>query len=79
VIFLIDNGNTPNFIHRRVVEETHCYVHAVHNFQIMIANENMMKCDGKCESVKLKMGDYNLKPHMLSIEVGICDVVLRLE
>jgi hypothetical protein len=46
VIVLIDSGNTHNFIHRRVVEETHCYVHAIPNFQIMIANGGMMKCGG---------------------------------
>jgi hypothetical protein len=76
VIVLIDNDNTHNFIHRRVVKETHCYVHAIHNFQIMIANGGMMKCGGSCENVKLQMGEYHLKSHMFSIEMGGCDVVL---
>jgi len=46
VIILIDSGITHNFIHRRVVEETHCYLCAIHNFQIMIANGGIMKCGG---------------------------------
>jgi hypothetical protein len=46
VIVLIDSGNTHNFIHRRVAQETHCYVHPISNFQIMIANGGTMKCGG---------------------------------
>jgi 5S rRNA maturation endonuclease (ribonuclease M5) len=38
VIVLIDSDSTHNFIHRRVTEETHCYVHAIPIFKIMIAN-----------------------------------------
>jgi hypothetical protein len=36
----------------------------------------MMKCRGRCEIVKLQMGDYHLKIHMFSIEMGSCDIVL---
>jgi hypothetical protein len=79
VIVLIDNDHTHNFIHCLVVEETHCYVHVVHNFQIMIANGGTMKCGGKCENVKLQMGDYLLKSNMFSIEMGGCDVVLGVQ
>jgi hypothetical protein len=79
VIVLIDSGNTHNFIHRRVAKETHCYVHPIPNFQIMIANGGMMKCGGQCENVKLQMGEYHLKTHMFSIEMGGCDVVLGEE
>jgi len=46
VIVSIDGIKTHDFIHKRVVEETHCYVHAIPNFQIMIANGGMMKCGG---------------------------------
>jgi hypothetical protein len=45
---LVDNGSTPNFIHKRVAEETHCFVHSVHNFQIVITDGGMMKCGGRC-------------------------------
>jgi hypothetical protein len=53
VIILVDSGSTHNFIHRRIAQETHCYVHAVNNFQIMIANGGSMKCGGRCENVRL--------------------------
>ena len=35
-----------------------------------------MKCEGRCENVKLQMGHYQLKTHMFSINMGGCDIVL---
>jgi hypothetical protein len=49
VIILVDSGSTHNFIHHHIAQETHCYIHAVNNFQIMIANGSSMKCGGRCE------------------------------
>jgi hypothetical protein len=51
----------------------------VSNFQILIANGGTMKCGGRCENVKLQMGDYHLKTHMFSIAMGGCDIVLGVE
>ena len=45
----------------------------------MIANGGMIKCGGHYENVKLQLGDYNLKIHMLSIDMGGCDTVLGVE
>jgi hypothetical protein len=75
VIILVDSGSTHNFIHRRIAQETHCYIHAVNNFQIMIANGGSMKCGGRCENVHLQIGDYHLKSHMFVIDMGGCDIV----
>jgi hypothetical protein len=76
VIILVDSGSTHNFIHRRIAQETHCYIHAVNNFQIMIANGGSMKCGGRCENVHLQIGDYHLRSHMFAIDMGGCDIVL---
>jgi hypothetical protein len=38
-----------------------------------------MKCGGHCENVCLKIGDYNLKSHMFTIEMGGCDIVPGVE
>jgi hypothetical protein len=57
VIILVDSGSTHNFIHRYISQETHCYIHAVNNFQIMISNGGSMKCGGRCENVHLQIGD----------------------
>jgi hypothetical protein len=42
----------------------------------MIANGGSMKCGGHCENMCLQIGDYQLKSHMFSIDVGGCDIVL---
>jgi len=46
VIILVDSGITHNFIHRCIAQENNCYISAVNNFQIMIANGGSMKCGG---------------------------------
>jgi 3-dehydroquinate synthetase len=79
VIILIDSGITHNFIHHRISQETYLYIHAVNNFQIMIANGGSMKCRGHCENVCLQIGQYNLKYHMFSIDMGGCDIFLDAE
>jgi hypothetical protein len=48
VVILVDSGSTHNFIHRCISQETHSYIHAINNFQIMIANGGSMKCGGHC-------------------------------
>jgi hypothetical protein len=45
----------------------------------MIANGGSMKCGGRCENVCLQIGDYHLKSHMFSIDIGGCDIVLGAE
>jgi hypothetical protein len=79
VIILVDSGSTHNFIHRRIAQETHCYIHAINNFQIMIAKGGSMKCGGHCENVRLQIGDYHLKSQMFAIDMGGCDIVLGVD
>jgi hypothetical protein len=76
VIILFDSGSTHNFIHRHIAQETHCYIHAVNNFQIMNANGGSMKCGGCCENVHLQIGDYHLNSHMFAIDMDGCDILL---
>eukprot|EP00253_Pinus_taeda_P016898 PITA_16898 len=76
VVVLIDSGSTHNFIHQRVAETVHCFVRAISNFHVQIADGGTMKCEGRCENVKLQMGDYQLKTHMFTINMGVCDIVL---
>jgi hypothetical protein len=79
VIILVDSGNTHNFIHCHIAQEINCYIHvSVNNFQIMISNGGSMKCGGCCENVCLQIGQYHLKSHMFSIDMGGCDIVLVL-
>jgi hypothetical protein len=79
VIILVDSGNTHNFIHCHLSQETNCYIRVVNNFQIIIANGGSMKFGGRCENVRLQIGQYNLKYHMFTIDMGGCDIVLGAE
>jgi hypothetical protein len=79
VIILVDSGSTHNFIHRRIAQETNCYIQAANNFQIMIANGESIKCGGRFENVHLQIGDYHLKYQMFVIDMGNCDIVLSEE
>ena len=45
----------------------------------MIANGVLIKCGGCYENAKLQIGDYHLKTHMFSIDMGDCDIVLGVE
>jgi hypothetical protein len=38
-----------------------------------------MKCGGRCENLCLQIGQYNLKSHMFSIDMGGYDIVLGVE
>jgi hypothetical protein len=79
VIIIVDSGRTHNCIHRCISQEFNCYICVVNNFQIMIGNGSSMKCGGRCENVRLQIGQYHLKPHMSSIDMGGCDIVLGVE
>jgi hypothetical protein len=79
VIILVDSGSTHNFIHRCIAQETHFYIHAINNFQIMISNGGSMKCGGHCENVCLQISDFHLKSHMFSIDMGGCNIVLGVD
>ena len=79
LVVLIDSGSTHNFIHQRVAEVVHCFVRAVSNFQLQIVDGGIMKCEGRCENVKLQIGDYQLKTHIFSVHMGGCNIVLGAE
>ena len=49
VVVLIDSGSTHNFIHQKFAEAVHCFVRAVSNFQVQIADGGTMKCE-ECQT-----------------------------
>jgi len=76
MVVLIDCGNMYKRIHNKVAKEFHCFVRVVSNLQFLIIDGGTMKCTGYYENIKLQMGDYHLKTHMFSIEMGSCDTSL---
>jgi len=51
----------------------------VSNLQVLWADGQTIKYDGHYENTKLHMGEYHLKTHMFSIEMGGCDIFLGAE
>jgi hypothetical protein len=45
----------------------------------MITNGGSIKYGGRFENACLQIGQYNLKPHMFSIDMGGCDIALDIE
>lgn len=76
---LVESGRTHNAFHKRVVGDNHYYIHLIPNFQIMIDNGGLMNYAGHCENVKLQLGEYHLKNHMLVFYMCGCDIVLADE
>jgi len=79
VIILVESGSTHNFIHCRISQETNFYICVVNNFQILIANSGSMKCGGCCENVCLQIGQYHMKSHIFSLDMGGCNIVLGVD
>eukprot|EP00253_Pinus_taeda_P034224 PITA_34224 len=79
VIVLIDSGSTHIFIHCKVAKELNCFLYPALECQVMIANGGTINCSGKCQNVKLSMGEYVLTSPMLSIPMGGADVVLGVQ
>jgi hypothetical protein len=79
VIIVVYNGSTHNFIHHHISQETNCCIRAINNFQIMIANGGSMKHGARCENMCIQIGEYHMKYHVFSIDMGGCDIVLGAE
>jgi len=79
VIVLIDSGSTHNFIHCKIAKELNCFLYLAPKCQVMVTNGGMIICFGKCDNIKLSMGEYVLKSPMLSIPMGGADVLLGVQ
>jgi hypothetical protein len=60
VIVLIDSGSTHNFIHSKTVKDLNCFIYLAPEFQVMVANGEIIKCSRKFHNIKLSMGEYVL-------------------
>ena len=76
VIVLIDFGSTHNFIHCKVAKELNCFLYPTPECQVMVANRGTINFSGKFHNIKITMGEHVLNIPMLSIPMGVVDVLL---
>jgi len=79
VIVLTDSGSTHNFIHCKIAKELNCFLYPAPECQLMVASGGTINCLGKCQNIKLSMGEYVLNSPLLSIPIGGADVVLGVQ
>eukprot|EP00253_Pinus_taeda_P028176 PITA_28176 len=79
VIVLIDLGSTHNFIHCKIAKELNCFLYPTLECQVMVANGGTINCSRKCHNIKLSMGEYVLTSPIISILMGVVDVVLGVQ
>ena len=76
---LIDSGSTHNFIHCKVAKELNCFLYLALECQVMVANGGTINCSRKCHNIKLTTGENVLNIPMISIPMGVADVVLGVQ
>jgi hypothetical protein len=76
---LIDSGSTHNFINKKLATRLNCFIYPAPGFQVLIADGGTISCSGKCHSIKISMGDYQLDTPMYVISMGVADIILGVQ
>jgi hypothetical protein len=76
VTLLIDSSSTHNFINKRLATHINCFIYPTLEFQVLIVDGGTVSCSGKCHSIKVSMGDYQIDTPMYVISMGAADIVL---
>ena len=76
---LIDLGSTHNLINKKLVTLLNCFIYLTPEFQVLIADGGIVSCSGKCHSIKLSIGDYQLDTPMYAISMGATNIVLEVQ
>ena len=59
----------------QIAKQIDCFVHPCSSFKVMVSNGGTLPCKGKCCSVCIFIGDYNLHSNMSAIPLGGCFVI----
>ena len=73
----VDISQLP--IDPQIAKQVDCFVHPCSNFKVMVANGITLPCKGKCRSVCISIGDYNLCSNMFAMPLGGSDVILETQ
>ena len=76
---MIDYGSTHNFIHCKLAKVLNCFIYLALEFQVMVADGKTINYTRKWHNINLSMGEYALKIPMITIPMGVVDVVLGVQ
>ncbi|XP_022636349.1 uncharacterized protein LOC111241659 [Vigna radiata var. radiata] len=78
VVVLIDSGANHNFISRRVVEELKLPVVDMPSYTVSLGDDHKKVTRGRCETVRISLGDTTVEEELYVLELGGVDVVLGI-
>ena len=79
VTVLIDSGSTHNSINKKLATLINYFIYPAPEFRVLIVDGGTVNCLGKCHSIKLFMGDYELDTPMYAISMGEADIILGVQ
>lgn len=78
VVILINCGATPNFIHKKLVEELKLQVAKTSNYDIIVGNGTTIRGQGICKSVMVLLQGITMVNDFLPLDLGKMDVILGM-
>lgn len=78
VVVLIDTGASHNFISRRVLEELELSVTEMPTYTLSLGDGHKRTMQGRCEKVKIGLGNAIMEEDFYVFELGGVDVILGI-
>ena len=75
-VILIDSGSTHNFIDATLVSHLHLNVDTSQVLEVKVANGDLIKTQGVCEEVPIRVQGNEFMVHLHVLPMGGCDLVL---
>jgi Retroviral aspartyl protease len=79
VFALIDSGSTHSFVNPAVLQGQSYHIVNTNPMVVMVANENKMVTDSKCEALLFSIQNHEFKHDLRVLSVKGYDVILGLD
>jgi RNase P/RNase MRP subunit p29 len=79
IFALIDSGSTHSFINPAVLQDHTCHIQNTHPMVVMVANEERMVTNSKCDSLLFSIHGFEFKHELRLLPVKGYDMILGLD
>ena len=76
VVILLDTGSSHNFLDAILVKTLQLAVDTTRILEVKVANRDLIRTNGECKDLMLKMQGNNFLVNLHVLTLGGCDVVL---